>query len=361
MKDYFFFSLLYHFIKVFSIAFVILYIINTFGAFKSGILIGIFYLVSTSFDFFSGVISDHIGQKSVLIASGILISIFYLGISLFNGFFIFIILMVIRGLANALDSGALYTWFINNYKISVQNLDSDRKIYSFIDARIRMMNYLSTSLSVFIGANVVYYFSQNIAFQVTALLFIITIILLFFLLKENIFNQDADPEHQLKPEERNIKHILLNSIKYIFQKKELIVFIVAYLIWLASFGFAFGDLIFYTIKYGYTGNAQLFGLLQSLTGLMTVITVFIVSLLIKRIRNSYIIIATSFYNIIFYTGLILLMIFIPLSNEFSLVANIAILLLILVSDAFFGEIGVNLINRFMVDLVPSEYRNSIIR
>ena len=125
IKKYSFFFFLTNFCVLFVYAFIILYLIDLFGVFTGGFLFSILLFVSFLFDFVTGVISDRIGQKNILLLSiSCSISFYYL-LSVFQSFNEIFLIMVIGGIGVALRSGALETWFFNNYKMLVSDADPE--------------------------------------------------------------------------------------------------------------------------------------------------------------------------------------------------------------------------------------------
>ena len=132
--------------------------------------------------------------------------------------------MVIGGIGVALRSGALETWFFNNYKMLVSDADPERKIFGFFSARVRIIsNWVAMATGVFIGSNIVFYFSLSFAFKLNSFnYFLFFLFILFFL------NNYKDENNKEMNNHESVIKIFYSSIIYIFNHKPLLVYIIGY-------------------------------------------------------------------------------------------------------------------------------------
>lgn len=356
VRKYIFLQAFYRFSLYFTYPFLILYYIQTFGVFKAGILMSIYSLILLSTDFVTGALSDYIGQRNTLILGALFqITFFYLIIIANKNFLVFIIAIIFNGLDFTLESGTLPTWFNNSYKELV-DYDSNRKIYGFLVSRIRTITVLAVSFGVLVGSNVVFYFSYKAVFQVSIVLYFLIIVLLSIFLK--IKKEDKITGPSPANQESLIRQII-NTVKYVVKTKHVFYLIIGYTLWVSSIGAAFNNLVLYLIEYGYTGNAQLFGIVESIMTLITVVTAFISSYYIHKVKTTQIQFFAFMFNLVLFSGLIVIIIFFPLNNTFNLLPILLLILLLFITQILFSEFVVNSFSRITIDAYPSKYRNGI--
>ena len=119
-------------------------------------------------------------------------------------------------------------------------------------------------------------------------------------------------------------------------------------------------LIIYPIFTGYTDNPQTFGMLLTSTPIIAFFAGFVVSYLSNKITNERLPIIALLYNLTFQSCYIVLLLIFPLNQTLNVTAIIIIIFFSLISESFFGELGMNLVQRINLDIIPSEYRNSIL-
>jgi MFS family permease len=342
-----------------SQTFFTLYLIEKLGFTSTGFILSVIVGVQLIFDYPSGALSDYFGQRWVL-------SIGYISFALGNILISnaitlqeFVIAMIFFGFGRAQFSGAIDTWFDNNYRIAINNQDPDRKIFGFIMSRSRSLFFASSAFSFIVGATIASEISRSIAFQIQALgllfLVIITLLVVRNINKNININKTGEKETKNKD---NYFIILFKSIKFVLTNKKAFFFILGQSLFISSFQ-VFLLLLYYPILFGYSGSDSLTGLIQSLSYITLIFSGLLVAKLSKRINTNKLPFLGMFYTGIYFSALIILITLLPMTNTFELVGILILLFLMISIDGITGELAVNLLQRVSLDLIPSEIRNSI--
>jgi MFS family permease len=119
-----------------------------------GVLVVIQLVTQTLLDYPTGALGDHIGQRWVLASAMICFAAAFWLTSIAtpeSPFIIFLAIYVLFGVANSQESGTWWSWFDNNYRVSMPH-DEDRKQYGVLMGRINVVFELVGTLVVIPGA-----------------------------------------------------------------------------------------------------------------------------------------------------------------------------------------------------------------
>ena len=110
-----------------STMFVILYLLDTLESTQAGLLFALSYIVLTLVDYPTGVLGDVIGFQKVMILAYGMHALSFILLILSDSFVPLLIYGGVSALASSQESGALESWFDNNYRILAEKADPDRQ------------------------------------------------------------------------------------------------------------------------------------------------------------------------------------------------------------------------------------------
>ncbi|MFX0014161.1 MAG: MFS transporter [Promethearchaeota archaeon] len=360
MRVFLYLSMIISFLGSLSSTFYVLFSIDHIGFALTAVCTSIMLATQLLFDYPSGALGDWIGQRWVLAIAFIFYGISFLFLMSAQTMSDFTIIAVINGFGNAQSSGTFATWVDNNYRVAVGNADPDRKIYGFSTSRVNSLNNFALAASFLIGGTLATLISRRIVFSLQFGLTIIIVFLVLLYLK----NIKMDNHIQVESFEENSLNLsnyfkyLKGGVQFLFSSKAAFLFLfgnaifnVTWMIW--------GGLVLFPLYFGYTGTDALAGLLRTTLFLAGIPLSFYIAHINKRISNDRLPIFLFLSAISFFPSFILLTLFMPPTNEFNVLGIVLtfILLWTIVGTTF--NIAQTLIQRIMIDFVPSEYRNSV--
>ncbi|MCE7735166.1 MAG: MFS transporter [Candidatus Heimdallarchaeota archaeon] len=337
-------------VKGITSSFFILYIIDDQGFEKASIITSILLIVKLLTDYPSGSLSDYIGQSKVLAISYVFYSIAISILVLANDFFAFVVVAVFLGLADAQSSGTIFSWLDNNYKKLAVISDPENRIYAFAKTRSRTLYRIVLGLAVIIGGSLSTNFSRVFVFKIEASLALFAIFLsLIFLRNSKNFDVKSTNESYMDH--------LRGGISFIFSSKKKFIFIIGTSIYDAGW-MIWISIVLFPFYFGYTGSDQASTLLRSTIFFSGTIVVLLASKLSKSYKKEQLAVAQFIHILIMLGGIAILMLIIPVQRELNLMASVAILILFNISNIISVVVN-SLESRLYVDLIPSEYRNSV--
>ncbi|MHA1935330.1 MAG: MFS transporter [Candidatus Thorarchaeota archaeon] len=137
-----------------------------------GVLIVVQLVIQTLFDYPTGALGDHIGQRWVIASALICYAIAFWFTSIAtpdSPFIIFIAIYVAMGLGSSQESGAWGAWFDNNYRVAMPN-DQDRQQYGILMGRVGMVFEVISTLVLIPGAWLALIFARTWVFQLQAII-----------------------------------------------------------------------------------------------------------------------------------------------------------------------------------------------
>ncbi|MCH8908397.1 MAG: MFS transporter [Candidatus Heimdallarchaeota archaeon] len=336
--------------------FVILHYVQIFGFADAAVLMSIVFGVLFLTDYPSGSLGDYIGQRVVLTIALLSFGVGYTIISQFESFLSFAVASVFFGLALGQLSGALETWLDNNYKKTVNDSDPDNKIYGFAMARITTLTNFTFAISFVIGGVISSLISRQFLFLLVAILIILIIPIIIKYVKD-IDDSDIILEDINISESKNFFVYLKGGFKHLFSSKKSFTLLMGFAI-IDSISSLWFVLILFPLYFGYTGSDVGVGILRSFVWIIGGFLIIYAATLSKRVSNNRIGILYFVVKVGLYLGVIAIIDFIPLNDSFQL-QGIILLVLLLVSNQFFGTIALTIRKRILLETTPSEFRNSI--
>ncbi|MHA2249229.1 MAG: MFS transporter [Candidatus Kariarchaeaceae archaeon] len=337
--------------------FFILFIIDEVGFQQASIFTAIRLSIQLIVDYPSGSLGDYIGQRWIL-----LISYTFYGIGLFllamaQTLENFLIVAIILGIASAQASGALQSWLDNNYQKVGGDMDPERKNYGYSLNRINTWNMLLAGTTFIIGGAIASIISRRFVFAIQATIAFISALLVLFYLKD-IDTREVGQIVKDKLSRDEYFRFLKNGVKFIFSSKKVFFFIVGYSFYMVAW-VIWGMLILFPIYFGYTGSDTTLGFLRFTILIIGVIVRVKTANLTKRVSNQRLPQFMISNILILFVGMIMILYFLPIQNGFNLTVFILLIILMSFTMNFISPFISTLIQRIMLDLVPSDNRNGV--
>jgi MFS family permease len=332
----------------------ILYVYDTIGIDLAGIYLAVLMLTVTLLDYPTGSLSDWIGQKGVLMLTFITHS---LGILLFvfaSSLPQFILIALIFGFSRAQLSGTIDTWFDNNYSQIVEQYDPNKTTFKFFQARIRPIITIGWLFGVIFGGFLASSASRDVGFIFESIFSLTFIFLVYFLMNDLKTIKDQ------KTENKTFFIIIKSSLKFVISSRRITFLIGGFAI--TQLGFIlWAEILLFKVYFGYTGSDLGASTIRSFVGLIA-IAIFVILLgnISKNIKNAWDFRHLTLLQIsLFFGGFSLLFIFFPPEDSFNFIGIVGTILVFIFSTTLLNNLNAILYQQLMLELVPSEYRNSI--
>ncbi|MCH8908289.1 MAG: MFS transporter [Candidatus Heimdallarchaeota archaeon] len=330
--------------------FLVLYFLDIVTIKALGILIAIRFLIQTIFDYPTGSLGDIIGQRNVLIIAfvGHIISII---IFLFSTAFQHLLAgIIIQAISNSQESGALLSWFDNNYRGSKSELES--RLYSQFMGKMQVLTYVITGTAIILGGLIAT--SSSRFFLLVAYLFLLVSNLMIIL---RTINGHETIRDQSQP---SYLHQFTLGIRFFLKEKGILYYYVGVAFLTAAGSGIWYELMLFPYYQSYSGSDFMTGMLRSTVFLLSAFLSYLGVRLINKIKNlrkslfiHYLLANPIWFSII----LIYTQIFPP---EFSFVLSkflgiILIHLYVTISITVYTVLD----KRLQLEIIPGEIRNSM--
>ncbi|MFX0150019.1 MAG: MFS transporter [Candidatus Hodarchaeota archaeon] len=339
-----------------SNTFYILNAIDKIGFTQASVITTVMLSIQLIFDYPSGSLGDYIGQKWVMTLAYASYGVAFFLLSIAETIPIFFLIAIFNGLGNAQASGTIETWLDSNYKKTIGESDTERKIYGFMRDRVGLSTNISLAISFMIGGMLATGFSRELVFF---LQFFLNTFLIIYVLKnlDNIESNNDFAEDTISPRRAYFQY-LKGGIRFIFSSRPTLLFILGLAIYQVTWLIWF-NLILFPLYFGYTGSDFGTSLIRTIIFLLEIPARFYVAKWSTRFKNEHFPLFLFIHLLIFFPAYLILFSLLPPQNSFNLIGFIATILIMNISNSFIIRIGYILRDRIIIDLIPSEVRNSV--
>ncbi|MFW9917242.1 MAG: MFS transporter [Candidatus Thorarchaeota archaeon] len=333
--------------------FLVLFLLDILTYTELGLLLAIQFAIIALLDYPTGALGDAIGQKAVLMlaygAYAIAI-VFLLQADSLIGFFPWAIFSAIGA---SQESGALQSWFDNNYKVTIGDLDPDRKIYGAFLGKIQA-NWRLISGTMFIAGGVIAgAFSREILFRIQFCLVLVALGLIITLMNN---------EEGVEAPQRTLRAYfdrLTGGVRFAASSRGTLLFFLGLTVY-GTTGAIWGSLMLFPFYASYSGPDEYTGLLRAILFLTGIILLLLMANLTKKIEKPHRVLFLSNFMVgfVFFCLVFGFYEVIPPPNKFVLNSYLAVIIL-------FQWVGIwlplqtILQGRLMLELVPDKYRNAV--
>ena len=265
----------------------------------------------------------------------------------------FIVAFLLFGFAQSQLSGALDSWFDNNYKVQIGDLDEDRSMYGFTSARIFSINQFTMFFAIILGGSLSLIYGRQFVISISGVLCFFMPFLLISLMSnpkngENIPNITKNSSYF---------SIIKKGIVYSAKDKRLRYFILGSVCLYIAFSI-WSLLYLFLVYFGYTGSDFGAGIVRSSTFITGGILAYIVAGFSKKLSMKKLPLVDIIFAILFFGGFSLLFYFNPWQNKLDWTGIAFMLLFFLIGD-FLMPLAQILMKRTTIDLIPLDIRNSV--
>ncbi len=351
IKKFLIYSILITTLFMLSNTFYILFFIDAIGYGEVGILLAIGFLTQAVFDYPTGVLSDWIGQKWVLFVAFIGFSLSYGLLCFASTFMELLVVYLIQSLSSAQFSGAMDTWFDNNYKITAD--DPNREVYGLFKGKSNAIFDITGSTMIILGGLLATVFFRETVFMIQAVGMLFLAFLILFTMKD--YNDIERSEKSFNVYLQKFQEGL-SAVASDYRVLFLVLGVTIY----QSTLVIFGNFVMLPIYFGYTGSdfgASLFRYSLWITG--TVCMWVIVDKIKEWNPFKWVPRVHFVHTFYFYFVLAFILFIFPLNNEFLLIGIILSGLTIQLGH-FMRMMMFILLQRVYLDLIPDSRRNSFI-
>ncbi|MFQ5978889.1 MAG: MFS transporter [Candidatus Heimdallarchaeota archaeon] len=335
-----------------SETFYVLFVIDAVGYAQLGLLLAISFLLQSVLDYPSGALGDWIGQKWILFTAFLTFGLSFAVLAVSQSFEVLIVVYSLQAFAASQESGALMTWFDNNYKAAADEADPDRKTYKFFFGRWRLVWMVIGPIGFVTGGILATIYFRQAVFVIQAIaLVVIGFSFLFFL---NDFPEVERPQKSV----RNYIGLLGQGIAVVFRDKALLLFVLS----ICCFGMLWtiwGAMILFPLYFGYTGSdggASIFRFTAWIIGLPTV---YFAANIASKLEIKWIPRLHFVHALLFFPLFIILTFFFPIDVNRLELLPIVLTIGIFGITVIFENIAGILEQRIFLDAIPDKNRNSV--
>lgn len=346
VNRYVFLASLIRAILILSDTFLIIFVIDNVGYAQAGFLVSIMLITQSLIDYPSGILSDRIGQRWILALAFLSYAGSYFFFSNAETLNEFIFAYLLLAFASAQESGALDTWFDNNYKVLAD--DPDREIYKGIRARFRTIVDLAGAAMLVTGGYLATTIGRKIVFELQLIgMIALALITLYYV-------NDTKGARETKP--RRYSELFMEGLTAVAKSRLLALLVIANVLYYSTLG-VFGTLIMFPGYFGYTGTdlgASIFRFVLFIGGSFLL---WVLADWFRKINSRKWLGPVSVIHGVFFfgfSGMILLII--PIQNKFDVIGILLFGSAIMVGHMIRVAIDIFL-QSIYVDVIPNHRRN----
>ncbi len=343
-------------VNIVSSTFIYLHVIDLEGFAALGTIMAISFLVSAVTDFPTGVLADWLGHRWVLAFAYVLYAGSYGLLFLATDFNGLVAAFVVLALANGQASGALQSWFDNQYKFACMKEDPRRETYRELMGKSTMYLQYGSSIFFVIGGVIAAPIAsgRNVVFALQAVGSIAMAVLFAMTLRG-----PADEEGKKKKEDGPGYFTLLGrGIKFAFSSK-LMILIVLSTVLISAVGMTWYTLVLFPVYFGYTGSDIGASGLRWLIWFIGAYLSGKAGTLSKRLaEKQWIPRADLIGMLIFFGATAAILTFIPLTDTLNYLGT-GLIFLDFIAAGFFFSISRLLSQKMYLEIIPDDMRNSI--
>lgn len=335
--------------------FLVLFLLDEITFEEMGIIFAIQLLVVGFLDYPTGALGDTIGHRQVLFIAYICYAFSILVLLFANDFDEFLLWGVLAGIGFSQESGALESWFDNNYHATVGDADPDRRVYGAFQGKTgAVLGFLSGS-SFILGGIIATLSSRRMLF-LFQLGMVCVVLLLILLLMTNV-SSIAPPQRSF----RAYWSQLAGGIRFAVSSRGIFFYLIGLSLIGAGAGAIWMNFLLFPYYDGYSGGSDdLTGLLRAsifLTGIGWTVIAMKAS---KKVQDPrYWIVLTSFLAapVFFFLTFLYYEAF-PPSNNLVLATYIGTFI-VFQFLGFWMNLDQILRSRLHLEYVPDKYRNAV--
>jgi MFS family permease len=350
------------------------------GLTQVGFLVVVELVIQVALDYPTGAVGDWIGQRWIIAAAMLSYGAAYWLTSLAtpnSPFILFLGIYVLMGIGSAQESGAFSAWFDNNYRVAMPH-DVDRKQYGVFQGKLAMLWQAVSTAVLLPGAWLALIFQRTWVFRLQAVLSVILSVVILLVVRDLPGVRES---LQKRPTLRQYGGLLKDGMRFVFSTR-FMAFVMLGDILMWATGTLWWNLLLFPLYFTYlitdiavSGFRTSIFLPQVFLNERSGVWArrFNPAKWIPRMR------LLQFGGFTFYLGLSLLTkffpgppitsplvnIYIPFTNliymqiPFDSIIPVLLIFTVFLSSVLFETVSGILLQRVMIDVVPTRIRNSL--
>ncbi|MHA2252581.1 MAG: hypothetical protein ACXAD7_19610, partial [Candidatus Kariarchaeaceae archaeon] len=263
-----------------------------------------------------------------------------------------------NGFAGAQASGAITSWLDTNYQKAIGEGDPERENYGFSRQRIESLNRIVFGLSFIVGGMLSTVFGRRFVFSTQAGTSIILIIFVLILVKDIKTETQLEQSISQSKKSSNYFKYLKGGIAFLLSNKAAFFFLLGTAVWSVTW-WIWGVLLLLPIYFGYSGSDGIAGILRTIIYFLGASIRIFTANFNKRFSVEKLSKFLFLHLFSFFSLIILLLVLVPITNTFTLLGFILLIIIMNAVNSTFVPLIETLRRRIMLDFVPSENRNAI--
>ncbi|MHA2174928.1 MAG: MFS transporter [Candidatus Hodarchaeales archaeon] len=334
--------------------FLVLFLLEIISFEELGILFTIQYVLTALLDYPTSALGDVIGHKRTLSFAYLSYTIAILFLVVGDSFQTLIPYAVMNAFGQSQESGALRSWFDNNYRITSSSEDTDRRIFgAFLGKMSANFNVIRVIMYICSGiiASVI---SRKALFMVQIGLIIVA--LLFILV---LMNEEEGFEYPQTTFTAYFDRII-GGIKFVVSSKGIFCYFVGISLVISTMGAIWANLMIFPFYQSYSGSDEYIALLRTLIIATGIIWGIVATRLSKKSKNPLrpLFLSTFMINLTYFAVIYIYYTLVPPEFEFVLIKYLGVIIIIQ-WVSIWGHLQGIFMGRLEIDLIPDKVRNTV--
>lgn len=334
--------------------FLILFLLEVISFEELGIVFTIQYALTALLDYPTGALGDVIGHKRTLSFAYLSYAISILFLLTGDSFQTLIPYAVTNAFGQSQESGALRSWFDNNYRVTSSLEDENRTMFgAFLGKMSANFNIIRAIMYICSGI-IATLFTRKVLFMVQ--IGLILIALLFILV---LMNEEEGFEY---PKSSFTAYFdrLFGGIKFVASSKGVFCYFIGISLVISTMGAIWANLMLFPFYQSYSGSDQYIAILRTLIIATGIIWGVIATRLSKKSKNPLraLFIATFMINIAYFSVIYIYYALVPPEFEFILIKYLGVIIIIQ-WISIWGHLQGIFMGRLEIDLIPDKVRNTV--
>ncbi|MHA2367183.1 MAG: MFS transporter [Candidatus Hodarchaeales archaeon] len=334
--------------------FLVLFLLDILTYVELGMLLAIQFGLTALLDYPTGALGDAIGHKKVLIIAYCFYAISIVFLLAGNSFIEFVPFAILTAIAASQESGALRSWFDNNYRITSEEFDNDRRIFGTFFGKMQANFFLISGVLFVIGGVIAAIYSRNALFVVQFCLILVALGLIILLMN------NEDGAETVRPTFRAYLDRLAGGLHFVASSRGTLLFFLGLAVLGGTVIGIWGSLMLFPFYASYTGTDEYTGLLRAILFVTGVFWMYNGANFSRKFKNPHRGLFLSMFmgNFIFGAFLFSFYQVFPPTNSMDLISFVGVIVLFQFLGVWVALIG-PLQSRLMLELVPDKYRNAV--
>ncbi|MHA1979144.1 MAG: MFS transporter [Candidatus Hodarchaeales archaeon] len=335
--------------------FLILFLLDIIPYSELGFLFAIQYTLTMLLDYPTSALADVVGYKKILAMAYLTYAFALIFLIFGNTFTEFLPWVILSAIGQSQESGALQSWYDNNYKATSNGLDPDRTVYGAFQGTIQMIFQVISFIMFFLGGVIANVFSRTILFSIQFILVVNALIFIIIIMN----NVDQKEFHKLTLGAYYDR--LREGIQFMISSKAVFITFLGIAACVGIFVSIWGNLMLYPFYQSYSGyQDDKIGILRGFLYLTSILWTVLITKISKRLNKPHSGLFLSYItiNIVFPLTIFAFYTLFPPTVTFVLLNYIGIMILFQFLSPFI-PLQIILQNRLLMKLVPDIIRNSV--